>query len=498
MKTKTGRTAAELCLALLFSAAVMLMLCESSPLHAGNNWCDTNCYITVARGIIAGKVPYRDLIDHKGPLLYLLHVPAMLISPRGYFGIFLMEVLEYAAFVFTAMRIVRQLRGRNAAMLAAALSIVAVGSAVFEWGDSAEEMCLPLMAWSIYDAIRWLLGDRKQIPARMLLVNGFLAGCVFWIKFSLLGVHFAWMAVIAIESLVREKKLLPAVKMCLLFLAGMAITALPWLVYFGATGALGDLFTVYFVWNTTMYAKGGLAGNLYRAVIRMAAENPVLFGLCALVAIWALVECVRKKSWTHGCLLVMMACSAMTVFGFGRSHGYGAYALAVYAPLAAVPLTALGRRILRVKRTTARRITAAACLCVCVGTCALGEGRAHLKAIGGTNESWPSRIFAKEICKTENPTLLNFDFYDEGFYFAADVIPTEKWFCKLNVNYDAFIAAQRAAVENGAVDYVVTKEKRLEDYGFEALEYEEILREDVYYLYRKTGLDPNDTQPGVS
>ena len=491
------RTKREWLAAFLFSAAVLLLMAQASPLHAGNNWLDTNCFVTVARGMIAGKIPYRDLIEQKGPLLYLLHVPAMLISPRGYFGIYLLEVAEYACFVVAVMRIARLLGGNRAVLPAILLTMIPVASTVFAAGDSsAEEMVQPLLAWSVYDALRYLQSDAKKMSARTLLRNGFLAGCVLWIKFSLLGVHFVWMAWIAVDCVIREKKLLPAVKMCLWFLGGMAVSALPWLVYFGANGALKDLLEVYFVWNITMYPQGSPVSNLKSAIRGMALKNPVMSALCLIAGGFALLMFIRKRSRAYGCLTAMIVCSTLTAFVFGRSFTYNGYALALYVPLAAVPMTKLLEKIAGNRQTMARALSGILCAAICL--CGLAIGRGRLATIGETNENWTSTVFAREIRRTENPTLLNFGFLDGGFYFAADLLPTEKWFCGLNVNPWAGRDAQFAAVEEGRIDYVVTKKQTLAEYGVDDSKYEEIARrsdgadQPFYYLYRKTDLCPEN------
>ena len=59
----------------------MLGVCsKSSPLYPMNDWVDVNCFFTVGRGITHGMVPYLDLYEQKGPLIYFLYALAALIS----------------------------------------------------------------------------------------------------------------------------------------------------------------------------------------------------------------------------------------------------------------------------------------------------------------------------------------------------------------------------------------------------------------------------------
>src|SRR5699024_7480274 len=131
------------------------------------------------------------------------------------------------------------------------------------------------VAWSMYDLlVAWRTG--KRLTSGTLVRNGVLAGSILWTKFNLLGFHFVWMADVAIDALVKEKKLWPPMKMCLIFLGGMAIATLPWLVYFGANGALGIFIQNYLIDNIFLYNVGSgrqsILRNIARWVIRLAQD----------------------------------------------------------------------------------------------------------------------------------------------------------------------------------------------------------------------------------
>ena len=69
---KTDRTLLRMGFALLVSFAVLTVCSKNSFLYPMNDWVDVNCFFTVGRGITHGLVPYRDLYDQKGPLLYFV------------------------------------------------------------------------------------------------------------------------------------------------------------------------------------------------------------------------------------------------------------------------------------------------------------------------------------------------------------------------------------------------------------------------------------------
>jgi len=478
-------------LLLLGSAVVMLFLSTSSPLYPTNPWVDPNCFVTVARGMREGLLPYRDLIEQKGPLLYALHMPAMMISPNGFFGVYLLEVLACAFFLFAAWKMVRLYEDRGTLVpLLIGMAALLASSLAFVYGDSAEELCTPLLAWSMYDALRYFRRG-ERMTAGCLLRNGLMAGCVLWIKYSLLGLHFAWMAVIAIDSVVLEKKIGPAVKMCVIFLCGMALSCLPWLVYFGANGALEDLFRVYFTQNITEYkTSGSLIVTLIKGLGGGAIQNPLVALLIAAGAVCILLDKhgVRQKV----CLIAMLACTSLLVYFGGRLYRYTYYAFAAFAPLGLIAVLRLLEK-LRANRKAATGLLAGFMCVVALVSCPM------LPRIGTDADELVQTHFAREINRRNDATLLNYGFLDGGFYLAADVLPSHPWFVTLNTSREKGMAAQARVIEEGIVDFVVTQKKTLEEHGVSDAHYELVLTErdeyskprdrETYFLYRKKGLE---------
>ena len=93
-------------LALLCATLALLIATSSSPLYAANFWTDTNIYFTIGRGMTRGLMPYRDLFDHKGPLLFMLYALGAAISDTSFIGVFILEALSLAAAVYAGWRTV--------------------------------------------------------------------------------------------------------------------------------------------------------------------------------------------------------------------------------------------------------------------------------------------------------------------------------------------------------------------------------------------------------
>ena len=63
----------------LLSLLFLAFCTKSSFLYPYNDWYDANNFLTMGKGIVHGLIPYRDLYEQKGILLYFLHSVCYLI-----------------------------------------------------------------------------------------------------------------------------------------------------------------------------------------------------------------------------------------------------------------------------------------------------------------------------------------------------------------------------------------------------------------------------------
>ena len=80
-------------------------LSQSSPLYPLNYWDDVNSYVTVSRAIVAGKVLYKDIFDHKGPILHFMNVPFSMFNHQSYIGVYILEIIFCFCWLALALKI---------------------------------------------------------------------------------------------------------------------------------------------------------------------------------------------------------------------------------------------------------------------------------------------------------------------------------------------------------------------------------------------------------
>ena len=422
---------------LLGIAAAVLVLCsKSSPLYVLNDWMDANIFFTMGKSMFSGKVLYRDVFDHKGPVLYFLYGVGALLDRTGFTGVLVLEIAAFALFLALSLRTVETLLGRQLHPAWAVLPAAGIAaSRAFAHGGSAEELLLPFLAAALYGAVKALRDDRPM-PLRTVLLHGVLAGCALWLKYTALGFYLVWAALLAVVYL-RRGQAARLGQSIAAYLGGMALATLPWVMYFGVNGALGDWFTAYFYDNLFLYkGEGGgvltLAQHLWWAV-RDALPAAVLL---AVFLLWAV--CTKRLAAAVS-VTALAAGLALTSLMGGYLVYYG-LVLAVFAPLGIAPLAALWG---------ARKNCALLWLAAGVAWCfAFSPNRAlrFRKA-----DDMPQMRFAAEI---GGSTLLNYGTLDGGFYTAAGVLPPCRYFCVTNMPLDDQWTDQRAVLADSAVEYV--------------------------------------------
>ena len=141
-------------LSLFIIAFTTLLFCShSSFLYPTNTWVDVNCFVTVAKSMLNGKLLYRDIYDQKGPYLFFIHILCYIVSPNSFFGVFILElVCAFASLIFVVKILKLYSITDNKKLIIASLiySLTVYFSIAFAQGDSVEELVNPILLATIY------------------------------------------------------------------------------------------------------------------------------------------------------------------------------------------------------------------------------------------------------------------------------------------------------------------------------------------------------------
>lgn len=488
---------------MLLSVIFIGLASKSSPLYPLNDWVDVNCFFTMGRGILDGMVPYRDLYEQKGPVLYFLYAAISLFSRNSYVGVYLLEAVTFGLFLYYSGKLAQLYLGasRTVYFLIAILAAAVVNSWSFTHGGSVEQNCLFILVYGMYSVLR-ALRENRGLSFREALLNGGFAGILLWVKYTMLGFYLGLALFVLIwyltDPALRSKLLLTAGQ----FLLGILSVSAVVLAYFAIHGALSDLFTVYFYNNIFLYAEEveGSRIKLIWNCLQGAVEANTNFGWLILSGtVFILLK--RDRQWKAGLMVVLCFFTlALSTYWGGKAWDYYGLVFAafcVYGLTVWVELLRSTRLFDLWHRYLSRHITVAFLAMALVLSFLLNgtlKNNQNLYLTKYDREDTVQYRFAETIQTVEDATLLNYGFLDGGFYYASGAAPACRYFCYFNINSPEMWEEQNACIANGDADFIVTRYYKLEQYGVDCSKYVLVDAAEhpfdqnyayTYYLYQK-------------
>lgn len=458
---------------LVIAVITITLFSKSSFLYPLNDWVDANCFFTVGKSILSGKVPYRDLMEQKGPLLYFIHALAALISYDSFIGVYLIEIIACYFFLYYAYKILLIFVDKYCIYLLPFLSVLIHSSTSFCHGDSAEELCLPLITYGLYLGLLHLKNNELSFKESIML--GITSGCVLWIKFTMLGFYIGWIIVPFVLS-IRNKTYLKFFKMLFQIIFGVIIITIPILSYFIYHSALNNLFSVYFYNNLFLYNssnESSLLSNEIHSLLSGVYKNIqyYIFTIVGVYGLWV----KYKKEFIF--LVSTFIFTAFFVYVGADSWPYYTFIMSVFSVAGLFTVYILINDLLKKTFFNFRgMIIYIFSICAILFLCVIKGSNTYL--MFEDKDNLPQYQFKEIICSIENPTLLNYGWLDGCFYTTTGIVPNCKYFCELNISLDEMYDGQKECIENGDVDFVVS-DKVIEE---ELIEKYELVSTASYYF----------------
>ncbi len=460
------------------TASIIITLCsKSSPLYPFNDWADSNCFFTVGKAMSHGKVLYRDIYEQKGILLYLLHTVSYYISPRSFLGVWLWEIAAASAFLMISAKTLLLWAPRRILPLLLPVAALVYTLPCFVFGDSAEEFCLPLLAYALYAGLRADREDRALRRAEWLCI-GITSACVLWIKYSMVAFYLGWVLVPA-YTMMRQRDWRGMGEMVLYVALGVVIVTAPVTAYFAFSHALNDLFTGYFYNNIFLYYRGNSTPLIIRTIRNLFntfRDAAPLYGAVMLSLPWLLAQKDRRPAAQ---VILSMSALCFGIFNAEAHFRYYALILAIYMPIVCLPLRETTELWLpHISKILSYTVAAAAAAVIVYTNCS------NFYLLEYKKEELPQYRFAAVMDRYDHASMLNYRFLDGGFYTVSGIVPEEKYFCLLNLSLPEMIEEQDRCVREGRADFLVTMDRDREYPLYRLLSEETFPRTGESHTYR--------------
>lgn len=488
---------------MLLSALFIGLASKSSPLYPMNDWVDVNCFFTMGRSLLDGMVPYRDLYEQKGPVLYFVFAIISLFSRESYIGVYLLEVVTYGLFLYFSGLIAQLYLGKTRIvyLLISIIAALLPMSWSFTHGGSVEQHSLFMIAYALYSFLS-AMHEKRALSTKEAILNGIWAGMMLWIKYTMLGFYLGLALFVLVWYLTTRQSWKQLFLTIGQFLLGIAAVSSVVFLYFALNGALSDLFTCYFYNNIVLYPAEiqGSRMSLILECLEYAFKNNRCYA-------WMLLLGIVWTAWNlyanwHTSLMLILSFAGLTLGTYWGCKGWDYYgfifaAFVIFGLIFIVQLL----RLLQVRKLLLRLFhnspipffTALALTMVILVTSAFTHNRNMYLSKYDREETVQYR-FAEIIQTVDDPTLLNYGFLDGGFYYASGAKPACRYFCTFNVTPDDMWQSHKACIENGEADFIVTRTSSLDNYSPDASKYCLVDQADfpfkrdltfTYYLYQK-------------
>ncbi len=480
------------------SALLIITLCSrSSFLYAFNIWDDANSYFTMGRSMLRGMVPYRDLFDQKGIILYTIYALSSLISPTTFWGVYLFEILAAFLSLLALFFVLRLYLGKGilSYLLTTICGAVIYSSVSFYWGGSAEEFLFPCICWGLYISLKYF---RTRYPEpmsyRTVLLGGVLAGVVFHIKFNSLGFFFAWMAMVFFADIIGEVKVAKAFISCLVFIFGMVLVTIPGVIYFGINGAIGDWAYVYLYKNIFEYSKSLSIAERFAAIYDIMTDhmysNPICYLLIFIGAVYFTVALISKwiKEDKHRIIkksaflldlslfeyiniAMLLGFLVLVIFAGGVTLLYYPFPINAFVVFGAAAIGKLLRGVWRLFLWNRGRkesemtldLSRSATIILLIMALLVGGIMSwnlsmNTKSMGLSKEELWLYKFRDYVLSSgvENPKLLNMHGFDMGLYTVTNSDPVCYYYQTQTLNMDEVLEYQYSFIHDKKVDFVLT------------------------------------------
>ncbi len=236
---------------------------------------DASVYLYSGQQMLKGALPYRDLWDHRPPELFYLNALGLLLGSGSTWGVWALEALFLCAATGLSFAMLRRVFGTLPAFLATFLWVVTL-ALLYDF-DIAEEFGLLFQFAALYFFIR---AEERGRYGGYAVALGAAFALSLNLKQNLIGIWIA-LGLFLIFRAVLTRQVRSTLLILLRMGAGAAIILVPVLVYFAATGLLGEMWNAAYVFNF-LYASATWPSRL--SALELGVQSLIQSGIVLTAA----------------------------------------------------------------------------------------------------------------------------------------------------------------------------------------------------------------------
>lgn len=289
---------------------------------------DSAVYLYIGRGMHQGKIPYKDMFDHKGVALYFIEYLGTCV--KGYAGIYILELVGIFITTFFIYRTAAlSVKNVYIQLFVTFLTVYLFGRSVYGGGNTSEEFALPCIAYANYVFLRSIKTGEYKIK------DFFFAGLAFCLVLLFrvnMVAPWAFYIVYFLVTLIRARTYKTLRTIVLGFAGGVLVVLIPSMLYLILTSSLADMWDTYILFNFIYISDKGGLGNII-AVEKMFIRFFSFPCMCLLIT---LLQKAKERYYVINTAVFLVTLFFVAISGRDYPH-YGTILLPFFPlPLAYV------------------------------------------------------------------------------------------------------------------------------------------------------------------
>lgn len=272
----------RMCFFVLLSSLFLLFFSTTtSPIYIDEGL-DSSVFKQMGLLILQGRVPYIDLFDHKGCIIYFINALGQWVGGRT--GIFILQILNLSITVYFWDKIASFLLGEKGRLFVILYGLFALWEGS-QFGNMTEEWSLPFISYPIYVYCKSLYSENKTVKLSDYLWIGVCVGVISFIRLNNIAPIVGFLGYMLGDLLFKRKIQELVIDLFYLFI-GALLPIIPCIFYFyvmAGTKGVESLWLGTFLFNMKYFARN--VDPAFSVVLRFYIPVLLMAGVSLLCAI---------------------------------------------------------------------------------------------------------------------------------------------------------------------------------------------------------------------
>lgn len=316
-------------------AIILFFVGFLSPLNpingTGMSGTDSSVYRYIGKAMLEGTTIYKDVFDHKGPIMYFLNAIGYAINPL--WGIWIINTFLTFVFFVYIYRIAKLYSDSIFVTSLSALVALFQYTNCYNGGNTVEGYCVVFIAIQLYVFLKFLRNN--DIESYNAFLCGISAAIVCMLKINTIIVCVVYIPYV-FYLLIKNRQYKQLLSIATGFVLGFFSVIIPIVIYLVYKGAFSHFIDCYFLFNFEYVSA--TTQERVMAFFHFLKNIVILIPLIFLV-----YRVIKYRKSIDIAAIIFILFSLLTIASPGRKYGY--YAI-ILAPTIVYPCVVLIEKII--------------------------------------------------------------------------------------------------------------------------------------------------------